>query len=384
MLGWTVTGAAMLLACAAAPTNAQAPAKRHYSSGDLASVRAWALGAPDLSIGLLEGADEYLFSGLGSIQVLEGGTIAVTNWAPPEVRLYSASGQHLRSLGHQGSGPGEFIQLTKLFRLGPDSVVTWDIAQSRGSVYAASGTYGRQVRLGGARVRMSLIGAFRDGSLLLSATSMIRNASGQPVRQAYGLHVANRDGELLDSVTWIPGFDVVSAGAAGYLTNPTFSAQGFAAACSGTVWTVDGSTPVLRQHDRSGRPLTESSWDPGDRTVTQQEIELYWEEYEARGDEFRESAKTRRELPTATQFPTTGRIFCDAEGLIWVQVNTRPSQRAEIWMVFESSGAMRARLEAPLGFSVREAGRGYVLGITRDEFDVERIERRRIVPRPAG
>jgi hypothetical protein len=231
---------------------------------------------------------------------------------------------------------------------------------------------------------MGLIGAFRDGGLLLSSASMIRNASGQPVRQVYGLHVADRGGELLDSVTWIPGFEVVSAGAAGYLTNPTFSAQGFAAACSETVWTVDGSTPVLRQHDRSGKLLTESSWDPGDRTVTEQEIELYWEEYEARGEEFRESAKTRRKLPTETQFPSTGRIFCDAEDLIWVLVSTRPSQSAELWLVFDSSGAMRARLEAPLGFSVREAARGYVLGITRDEFDLERVERRRIVPRPAG
>jgi hypothetical protein len=108
-----------------------------------------------------------------------------------------------------------------------------------------------------------------------------------------------------------------------------------------------------------------------------------WSQYEARGEEFASSAQSRRQLPVAEEFPATGRLLVDADGLVWVQVNTRPSQPAERWLVADGTGRLIARVEAPEGFSLRDAAAGRAYGVGRDEWDVERLERRPI-GKPGG
>jgi hypothetical protein len=359
-------------------TNGTAQVIVHYTADDLARAPQWALAEPDLALGVVDGDQSFVFSGLGRIQVIGDGSIAVTNWAPPEIRVFDGNGRHLHSTGSEGSGPGEFVQPTQLFRLGSDSLVTWDIAQARGPVYSTRGEYGRQVRLPD-RPRASVAGAFEDGTLLVLSMTYGPTADGGSRRVSYnGVLHADTDGAIVDSLGWIPGVQLVRIPEVGYWTNPTFSPQGFAVAGPRTVWLADGSSPRLRELDRSGRLVSEVTWDPGDRRVTDEEVELFWQAYEARGEDFAESARSRRHLPTAPEFPATGRLMIDADELIWVQVNTRPSQPDQRWLIFDSERTLIARLQAPEGFSVRDASAGQVYGVAKDVWDVERVERRAI------
>lgn len=371
----SVWAMALIVCVLTSPAGAQM-ARHHYSERDLAVLPLWTVTAPDLTIGVLDGADPYVFAGLGSIQALADGSTAAANWSPPEIRIFDASGRHLRSLGRQGSGPGEWVQLVKLFRLGADSLATWDVVQGRGPIYAIDGGYGRQVSAPTDGRRVGVAGTFSDGTLLILASSFERDPDVTVLRAVY-LH-ADGTGRVLDSIGAVPQTEMVLIPEIGYWTNRTFSAHGIGAAGPESVWMVDGSSPRLRQVDRTGAPISETTWDPGDRRVTRREIDLHWEQYEARGEDWVASAQRRRHLPVEEEFPATGRLLVDADGLVWVQVNTRPSQPAERWLVADATGRLIARVEAPEGFSLRDAAAGSAYGVGRDEWDVERLERRPI------
>ena len=61
------------------------------------------------SIGVLEGADEYMFGDVSSVWATEN-RILIVDAQLPAVRVYDWSGRHLFDVGRQGEGPGEFLQ----------------------------------------------------------------------------------------------------------------------------------------------------------------------------------------------------------------------------------------------------------------------------------
>jgi hypothetical protein len=64
--------------------------------------------APDLTIGLTDGPEPYLFGLIRAIAVDAEGSIYVADAQAHRVRQYDASGTHVRDIGAQGEGPGEF------------------------------------------------------------------------------------------------------------------------------------------------------------------------------------------------------------------------------------------------------------------------------------
>lgn len=378
----TDVAAIAALAVLAGPQSALGQAQRHYSAADLRSASTWTAAAADLRIGLAEGAEPYLLSGVGAIQGLRDGAIALTNFTTAEVRIFGPDGAHRLTFGGSGSGPGEFLQIVKLFRMPGDSLATWDIAQSRGPIYSVAGEYARQVRAPSEHPQSSIAGVFGDRSLLiLSRERSERGPDGIPSREIFALFRATPGGAVTDSVGWFPGMDIVRSPELAYLTNATFAGQGFAVAGPHSVWLVDGREPRITQIGETGQPITVTTWDPGDRRVTDSEIQQYWDAYEHRGGAFAESAKRRRNLPVAESFPPTGRMLADAEGRVWVQEYMRPSHQQEHWMVFDEGGALLARIALPEGFSLRDVAGGFLYGVVHDEWDVETVERRPLVRR---
>ena len=50
----------------------------------------------------------------------------MVNRGSQEVRFYSLEGRHIRSVGGDGSGPGEFRRPSRIWRWGADSLRVWD------------------------------------------------------------------------------------------------------------------------------------------------------------------------------------------------------------------------------------------------------------------
>lgn len=91
-----------------------------------AAAESWTLGAPGVEIGTVEGEPAYLLHQVVDAIRLADGRIAVLNAGSHEVRLYGADGTHLRSIGREGDGPGEFRRPARLRHRGGDTVAVVD------------------------------------------------------------------------------------------------------------------------------------------------------------------------------------------------------------------------------------------------------------------
>ena len=131
-------GALLLAACGGATGNG--------GDGSVpSSIGVLALSEPVAQIGAVDGADEYLFGAITSALRLEEGGFAVADGQAGHVSIYDADGVFLRRWGGEGDGPGEFRNISKLYRVGPDSVMVAHGFSPRVTVFSTDGAVGRDL-----------------------------------------------------------------------------------------------------------------------------------------------------------------------------------------------------------------------------------------------
>jgi hypothetical protein len=69
----------------------------------------------ELSIGVLDGADELMFASIGSMAVDEEGGIYAFDSRVPALRHFDFQGEYIRTLGREGGGPGEYGEWSDMF-----------------------------------------------------------------------------------------------------------------------------------------------------------------------------------------------------------------------------------------------------------------------------
>jgi len=94
----------------------------------------------DLSIGVEQGADPYMFGSVSSVWATAD-RIYVVDARVPAVRVFDHQGEHVMDVGRSGEGPGEF-QLPNAVAVTPDGriLVREGRPGSRTNVYAPDGT----------------------------------------------------------------------------------------------------------------------------------------------------------------------------------------------------------------------------------------------------
>ncbi len=102
----------------------------------------------EASIGVLEGAEEYMLGSVSSI-TYDGERIIMADWQVPIVRLYDTNGTYLRDLGGAGEGPGEYESPASVVVAGDGRILVRDDRGRRILVYDASGEYLDAYRLEG-------------------------------------------------------------------------------------------------------------------------------------------------------------------------------------------------------------------------------------------
>lgn len=130
-----------LAACSAdtAPPNTQTT----EVIGDTTIVRSYGPGdwgapatlVPEVSIGELEGPDEYLFGTVGSIAVSDDRTVYVLDAQAQEIRVFDSTGTYVETLGRSGEGPGELRRAEAIALLPDGRLVVRDPGNSRVQVY---------------------------------------------------------------------------------------------------------------------------------------------------------------------------------------------------------------------------------------------------------
>jgi hypothetical protein len=95
--------------------------------------------SPILSIGVVEGDEPYLFSGISEIARLSDGSIAVAETRAREIRIFDRTGRFVRSMGGSGEGPGEFQFLEWFHIVAGDTIVAWDGQLRRLTLFTSAG-----------------------------------------------------------------------------------------------------------------------------------------------------------------------------------------------------------------------------------------------------
>ena len=81
----------------------------------------------------------------------------------------------------------------------------------------------------------------------------------------------------------------------------------------------------------------------------------------------------REHLPAPDSIPNVDHLVVDDLGMVWVGSYQADPSATRFYHVYGTEGPFLAQVTMPAGVEVLEIGAGHVLGITRDDLDVERI-----------
>jgi hypothetical protein len=169
--------------------------------------------SPEVTIGAIDGAPEYLFGSIldvlpardGKVWVLDGsGTIR----GPFRLRQFDAEGTFLREVGRPGGGPGEFEHPSALAEISDGRVVLRDASRpDHLLVYSADGstdtTWSFNPPIDGWTHPPDALFADRDGYLWVSETGagLVRmNGRWQRTRGVARYYRVNCTGAILDTI----------------------------------------------------------------------------------------------------------------------------------------------------------------------------------------
>lgn len=339
----------------------------------------WTTSAVPLrSIGTVDGPPELQLYDVAGATRLPGGEIVVGNRGSYELRLYDSEDRHLRTIGREGGGPGEFLTLESV-RLGPDGeLLVWDSGALRLNVFSPGGELLRsqQLRADAFRFFPELVGVLADGSLLLTGgESNVFVVSARPARPPLSLWRYSHADETVDSVLTARGEERFTWGGTGFASRgpAPFGRKTFIAVHGNEIWVADNDRFEVRVHDAGGR-LRRIIRDTGAALPV-----TAWDREEVRR-RFLENSDPRfrpamermaAELPFPATQPAFGGLVVDGEGRTWLREEQRDHMNQ--WRVFGPDGVRLGRAKLPDGLEVLEIGRDHVLGVWRDEFEVEYV-----------
>jgi len=359
----------------------------------------------EITIGMVEGPDEYLIGEPASIAVGPDGTIYVLDTQVPVLRAYGPDGTHLRDIGRQGGGPGEYDSPDGMGTLPDGRVLVRDPPGARIVVFDGGGELLEQWRLSGGFNTSDPVYADTGG---LSYTLVLFNPGVPPWEWIMGLKRYSPAGEPLDTIR-APIWDFTPArltasreGSSSSSSVPftpqvswAFSPLGYMVGGLSSDYRIDlfrTGEPVLRL-EREWTPVPVNAEEADERR--QRQIERFQRQY---------GSWRWNGPPIPDTKPPFRGMFVSWEGNVWVQLSQpgRPimteeearqeEQRtgrrpfryreSEAFDVFAPDGRYFGHVSVPESFRTDPSPivRGdHVWAVTRDELDVATVVRFRII-----
>lgn len=336
---------------------------------------------PSLTIGSVDGDQEYLLSRVASAVRLSDGRIVVADGGSSQLRFYDAEGRFLSASGGSGEGPGEFTFLNRVWRRPGDTLVATDL-KPRTSHFDPAGRYLRAVPAAipeGARI-LSIVGQADDGTYLaMSGTrGMGSNDAGRVIRDTLQLFRIAPDGSASTLLARQPGQERWGLHLGGVTNFPflPFSAPASYAAGGRHFALGTGREPEVVLWNTDGTVATRVRWAAERRPVTSELVDRYREHNlagETDPNERRRLEVFLAEAPVADSLPVYQSLLLGDDGHLWVQ-EYRPSWERDVsWQVFAPDGRWLGRVRTPPRFRLLQVGEEFVLGRWLDEDDVEYV-----------
>ena len=388
----TIAAAALVSACTSEQIRPPFLVTERDSAGivmvensiDTAAARdGWAIDpAPTLTIGGLDAPEEAQLFQVNGGRRFGDGRIVVADGGSAEIRVFGSDGVLLVAHGRKGEGPGEYQSPKLVGTLGHDSLLIYDSALRRASVVHIDDGFVRSYRVGdeggGYAIAFGMTG---DGGLALGGGMFFSSEQGFPsgvVRPNSRYVALHRDGSVRGDLGEVPAAEMFAR-----TGNNSFSASALpfgrvtAAAVrhdrwwlgTGDAWeirgyTLDAELERIVRFDRSTPPVTEALRD----------AELADRLEDAESDNDARDIRTQfRDMPSPDRVPPYQVMTVDVLGFLWIGEYVLPGETARTYTIVDAAGRAVGRLTLPEWTTPIEIGRDYVLGVTRGEFDVERL-----------
>lgn len=365
---------------------------------------------PEMTIGLLEGREEYLIGEPQAIAVDSKGVIYLLDVHGPIIRAYGPDGVHIRNIGRDGEGPGEYSSPDGIAVLSDGRLLVRDPPNARITVFDSLGTHLDEWPLtGGFNTSIRFFVDLADNSY----TTTLLDRGVDPWDWRFGLIRYNTGGVISDTLptpVWDHRPAHVTASGEGWQTvravpfSPepawTFSPMGYMVGGLPTDYRIDLflSDGSVRRIERAYEPLPVAGAEADERRAAITE-----------GLRRRAGLWSWNGPPIPDHKPPFKELFTSWEGDIWVSLSTEgvasmtlaeareeevrtgraPRRFSEplAFDVFDREGRYLGPVDPPEGFQIEPEPvvRGdHVWAVTRDELDVPRIVRFRIVVEEGG
>lgn len=351
------------------------------------AIRPWTVAdSPLVRIGVAQGDPSYeLRLALSAVRVTDGRLI-VGNAGTSELRVYDSEGHHLRSVGRDGEGPGEFRNIRGVWRYRTDSLVVYDPSLRRVSVFDVDPSFTRSFPLAspGDGLAPSLSGVFPDGSFLVRGSA--------PVTPALGVGVHRRPGPVLrygtagsvgDTIAFAMGEEWVGIDATRgiVLMRRPFGRDSYTAVVGRNVAMVDGERFEIRIHTPQGDLLRRIRRSGDNRRITPEERSSFVQSQLATARSSEAARRVREwmeEVPMHAFYPVVTGMLVDTEVNLWLGEPRAAEEVARRYTVIDEEGQLLGQVTLPAGLRPLEVGSDYVLGRVVDDLGVEYIQMHRL------
>ena len=309
------------------------------------------------------------------------GGIAVADGGAGEIRVFDSSGDHQWTAGRQGEGPGEFRIMDSLGTDPDGGIWVYDFSLQRITFVGPDGEIGEVTELEHDIPTLGMVGRLRDGSFVLAqlwGSGPVAEAAEEGLRRdpAVIAHFG-ADGELVDTIGEFPGRELQLRVEDGRMV---MGSPLFGRTASHTLWgnsLVVGDQILfeLRLYSSSGKLGRIVRIPEADLSLSREEIESTMAQQladlpESRRPGYR-SFLEEAGLPDTK--PAYTHLLPDRAGNLWVSEFARYPTPPGKWTVFDADGRWLGSVTMPPDFRPYEIGPDWILGVRRDELEVQRV-----------
>ena len=322
---------------------------------------------------------DYTFLSPDAGRLFPDGGAVVAEWYG-EVVVLSPEGTTHEVLARVGEGPGEVIEPYSAFVLGQDSVLVPDRRLSRLTLFVGDSVARIVSTPRAAHIGVAGIGA--SGELLLMDRYAYRSWFDIEEEWLDG-HMTLFDIETgaLDTVA---SYDHVLRARRGVL-NPIIRAVGEVTAAAGRFVYTRSDRPEITWRRPDGAVTQVVRWRPEPKLLTEELLEhgeaynrmigrMNYQVSDARLEEIIQEDMARYRAMIGQPIPLFGTPFADADGNVWLP-SYRPAypEEGSPYTVISADGEWLGRVGTPPRFRILDVTGGLVLGVIRDELDVENV-----------
>lgn len=370
---------------------------------------------PAAVIGAWKGAPEYLFDRIRWVGIVGDDRVAIADGGSLSIRIFDTAGQHVRTFGREGSGPGEFRAPLGVWFSPPDTIHVFDAGLRRVSSFMVNGSLVGTRALAATGPLAYFATALSNGGLVLFWSETVRTGgeqrftTGNPAIVPDAVHYEYIDprGEHVGRLALEPGrwryapaggvrpqsqgpVPALPAGAP-VISHP-FSPRPIHLARGDTIFLTDGMRPAVVARTSEGEIVRTIPLPPRALGSIETATVRLRRALEERADEL--NLGRLPSIPRVDSLPRIAAMLMDDQGFFWAKQYDPGTDASPLlprrlylaphggdWWVLDDRGNVEATVQLPAGFILKAVRGSLLAGITVDSMDVERVVLYRLLDR---